>query len=176
MPSVGLLCGPVCTETTGRTVLPGDTFSPVACAAMRGASQVPVRMTRQRRAIPEALKRPGEHLTADGVQERVRRRRISNISLGTVYRNLEILSRAGLIRKLCLGGGSRQYDGGIHRHDHVRCVECGRIEDVPADPFADPDAAARRSSDFERLGHPLEFEGLCADCRKSAKRTRKRAR
>jgi Fe2+ or Zn2+ uptake regulation protein len=47
---------------------------------------------------------------------------------------------------------------------------------VSAGPFPDLDAAARRSSDFEILGHQLEFEGLCADCRKSAKRRRKRPR
>ncbi len=139
-------------------------------------SPPPLRMTRQRRAILEVLKRPGEHLTADVVYERVRRRRVPNISLGTVYRNLEILSRAGLIRILSLGDGPRQYDGGTHRHYHVRCVECGRVEDVSAGPFPDLDAAARRSSDFEILGHELDFEGLCADCRKSAKRSRKRAR
>ncbi len=134
-----------------------------------------LRMTRQRRAILEVMQKPGEHLAADVVYERVRRR-IPNISLGTVYRNLEILSRAGRIRSLCLGRGPRQYDGGIHKHYHIRCLACGRIEDIGAEPFPDLDAAVRGKTDFKILGHQLEFEGLCAHCRKSAKRNRKRSR
>jgi len=126
-------------------------------------------MTRQRQMILEEFRTPGQHLTADLVYEHVRRR-IPNISLGTVYRNLEILSKAGLIKKLCLGSGQKQYDGGLHRHYHVRCVRCGRVSDVPVKLFGDLESAARQSSDFEILGHQLEFEGLCADC-KAADRT-----
>ena len=122
------------------------------------------RMTRQRRAILEEFRTPGQHLTADMVYERVRRR-MPNISLGTVYRNLEILSQAGLIKTLHLGGGQRQYDGGMHRHYHVRCIRCGKVSDVSADSFGDLDAAAARASDFEVLGHELGFEGICAECR-----------
>ena len=133
-----------------------------------------LRMTRQRRAILEVMQKPGEHLSADMVYERVRRR-IPNISLGTVYRNLEILSRAGRIRRFCLGRGPRQYDGGIHKHYHIRCLACGKIEDIGAEPFPDLDAAARGKTDFKVLGHELEFEGLCAHCRKSVKRNRKSA-
>jgi len=121
-------------------------------------------MTRQRRAILEEFRTPGRHLTADAVYERVRRR-IPNISLGTVYRNLEMLSRAGLIKTLHLGGGQRQYDGGMHRHYHVRCIRCGKVSDVSADSFKDLEAAAARASDFEVLGHELGFEGICAECR-----------
>ena len=128
-----------------------------------------VRMTRQRRVILDQMRTPGEHLTADEVYERVRRR-LPSISLGTVYRNLEILSRVGRIRKLHLGGGRRLYDGGLHRHYHVRCVRCGRVADVSAEPMGNLDAAAGGLSDFEILDHELEFRGLCPACRGAAGR------
>ena len=121
-------------------------------------------MTDQRRAILKELRRPDQHLTADEVYRRVRQK-LPNISLGTVYRNLEILSEAGLIRMLHLGGGQKHYDGGLHRHYHVRCVQCGKTSDIPADPFPDLDAAAGGHG-FKILGHELAFEGLCQECQK----------
>ncbi len=124
-----------------------------------------LRMTRQRRIILEEFQTPGQHSTADEVYARVRKK-LPNISLGTVYRNLDILSQTGMIKKLGLSGRQKQYDGGLHRHYHVRCVRCGRISDVSADPFGDLDAAAA-TSDFTILGHQLEFEGLCPKCKKS---------
>ena len=123
------------------------------------------RMTRQRRIILEEMQTPGRHLTADDVFEIVRQK-IPNISLGTVYRNLEILYKAGKIKKLSMGGGQKQYDGGMHRHYHVRCIKCDKVVDVSAEAFQNLDEAARLGVDgFEILDHELEFTGICDDCR-----------
>ncbi len=130
-----------------------------------------LRMTRQRRIIMEQFRTPGRHLTADDVYLSVRRK-LPNISLGTVYRNLEILSQAGLIRKLALGGGQRHYDGGLHRHYHVRCVQCGRISDIPAESLPELNEAASGHG-FRILGHELEFRGLCQACQETDSRGRK---
>ena len=115
------------------------------------SSALLVRTTRQRRLILEEFQTPGKHRTADEVYARVRKK-LPNISLGTVYRNLDLLSRAGLIKRLHLGGRQKQYDGGMHRHYHVQCIRCGRISDVSADPFGDLDAAAAASG-FTILSH-----------------------
>ena len=119
--------------------------------------------------ILEQFRQSGQHPTAVEVYERVRRK-LPNISLGTVYRNLEILSQAGLITKLQLGGGQKQYDGGTHEHYHVQCVRCDRVSDIPAEPFPDLDAAADGYG-FEILGHQLAFRGLCRQCRQVEKTT-----
>ena len=74
-----------------------------------------LRMTRQRKLILEEFKAAGKHSTADDVYARVRAK-LPRVSLGTVYRNLDILSRAGMIRKIDVGEGRKQYDGGMHRH------------------------------------------------------------
>ncbi|MDP7130257.1 MAG: transcriptional repressor [Planctomycetota bacterium] len=126
-----------------------------------------LRMTRQRRIILEEFHTPGRHPTPDDVYMRIRRK-LPNISLGTVYRNLEILSQAKLIKKLRLGCRQRRYDGGLHRHYHVRCVKCGKISDIPADSFPDLDDTAKGHG-FKILGHQLEFEGLCQACRKAGR-------
>ena len=123
-----------------------------------------LRMTRQRQLILDACAVAGTHHTADEIYITVKQR-LPNISLGTVYRNLEILSRAGLIRTLHLGGGQRLYDGGLHPHYHVRCVRCGKVTDVSAEQFGDLDVTAQQTSDYQILDHELGFEGVCGDCR-----------
>ena len=123
----------------------------------------PIRMNQQRRAILAELSVPNRHLTADMVYERVRER-VPNISLGTVYRNLDLLSRHGLVRKLCLGDAQSWYDGGLHRHYHVRCMSCGAVADVAAGEFGELLEAANRVSDYEIVDCELSFRGYCPGC------------
>lgn len=92
------------------------------------------------------------------------------ISLGTVYRNLEILSRWGLAQKLDLAGARRRFDGLMEDHYHVRCVGCGKVEDLAVGPIQDLEEAVRRKTEFEIVGHRLNFIGLCPACRKKAER------
>jgi Fur family ferric uptake transcriptional regulator len=123
------------------------------------------RMTPQRQAILEELRRLTSHPTADEVHSLVRRR-LPRVSLGTVYRNLEMLSDCGLIQKLEMGGGQRRFDGKTGDHYHVRCVRCGRVEDAPVKPMPAIDDALRKVSGYEVMGHRLEFIGVCPACRK----------
>ncbi len=124
-------------------------------------------MTRQRRVILEELRKLDSHPTADEVYE-MARGRLPRISLGTVYRNLEILSECGLIRKLELGGTQKRFDGNLRNHYHVRCIRCGSIEDVPLEPLTTIENAIRKVSDYEIIGTRLEFIGVCPRCRKEA--------
>ena len=88
-----------------------------------------MRDTSQRRIIMEELVKLKTHPTANEIYERVRRR-IPRISLGTVYRNLEMLSESGLIRKLETAGTRKRFDGTVSNHYHVRCIKCGRMDDL----------------------------------------------
>ena len=120
------------------------------------------RNTRQRQVILEELQKVTSHPTASGVYEAVRRR-LPKISLGTVYRNLELLGRAGIIQKLELGGGEARFDGNVEPHDHVRCVRCGRVDDVVRPPL-DLMGGPRMIGGYRILGHRLEFLGVCPAC------------
>lgn len=123
-------------------------------------------MTRQRRVILEELGKVTSHPTASELYEMVRKR-LPRISLGTVYRNLEILSERGVIQKLHFGGGTqRRFDGNARNHYHIRCTGCGRVDDVPIEAMAGLEKAARGASEYEITGHRLEFLGLCPHCRK----------
>ena len=123
-----------------------------------------MRQTRQREVVLSVVRSTMEHPTAEWVYRRARRR-IPRISLGTVYRNLKQLADAGLIREIQAGGQALRFDGNTGPHHHVRCVGCGRVNDlaVPLDTRREQEAA--RALDFQVLGHHVEVQGLCPECR-----------
>lgn len=125
-----------------------------------------LRMTPQRKILLEELRKLRTHPTADELYEVVRRR-LPHISLGTVYRNLEILSRTGIIRKIELGGTQKRFDGDLEIHQHIRCTECGRIEDLPGnDSVTQCDMELIEQTGYEVIERRVEFIGICPDCRK----------
>jgi Fur family ferric uptake transcriptional regulator len=122
-----------------------------------------LRMTRQRMVILEELCRVNTHPSADELYEMVRKR-LPRISLGTVYRNLEILSESGDIQKLEPGCSLKRFDGNPAEHCHLRCVSCNRIVDAPMAPDLEIDLEQLNSTDFKIIGHKLEYLGLCPQC------------
>ena len=122
-----------------------------------------LRMTRQRKIILEELRKVRTHPGADEIYTMVRRR-LPRISLGTVYRNLEILSELGEIQKLEMGGTLKRFDGFAEPHYHIRCTGCGRVVDAPIVPLAKVESELDGKTDFKIFGHRLEFIGLCPDC------------
>jgi Fur family transcriptional regulator, ferric uptake regulator len=123
-----------------------------------------LKMTKQRRVIVEELRKLTTHPTAATLYEIVRNR-LPRISLGTVYRNLELLADAGIIQKLETAGTQKRFDGTVENHYHVRCVRCGRVDDLPVPLFGDIEDALHGLSDYEILSYHLEFQGICPSCR-----------
>ncbi len=123
-----------------------------------------LRMTRQRRIILEELRKVDTHPTADQLYLSVRDR-LPRISLATVYRNLELLVREGLIQRLEFGGSQKRFDSNPEEHHHLRCLSCGEVRDSSARIPA-LQRAAHQSGGYEITGYHLEFTGFCARCRK----------
>ena len=132
-------------------------------AAPLPGKQKKYRMTRQREVILEVLHHHKDHPSADEVYERVRKE-LPRISLGTVYRNLEILSEMGQIQKLELGGDIKRFDWNPKKHYHIRCISCGRVDDAPIAPLQQVENHLYGATVFTIIGHRLEFEGLCPAC------------
>ena len=126
------------------------------------------RMTRQRRVILKELKRLNNHPSADELYERVRMH-LPRISLGTVYRNLEILTELGEIQTLELSGSMKRFDGVPKKHYHIRCVDCGRVDDAPIAPLNQIEDELYGATVYTIIGHRLEFTGLCPNCSKLSK-------
>jgi Fur family transcriptional regulator, ferric uptake regulator len=121
-------------------------------------------MTTQRTIILEELGKLKTHPTADDLYRTVRTR-LPKISLGTVYRNLEILSEAGLIQKIEVPGTMKRFDGDTDIHHHVRCVSCGAVSDIgPAHAIALPDIPGDVDG-YRIVGCRLDLIGICPRCR-----------
>jgi len=120
-------------------------------------------MTRQRKVILEELRKVDTHPSADEVYEMVRKR-LPRISLGTVYRNLEILSEKGENQKLELGCTLKRFDGIAENHYHIRCLQCDRVVDAPEDVDVAVNHDLKNTTKFKIVGHKLEFIGICPDC------------
>lgn len=121
------------------------------------------RHTRQRELILQVVRSTMDHPTADWVYRRARGH-LPLISLGTVYRNLKNLAEEGVIREIHTGGHPARFDGNTGRHYHIRCLGCGRVNDLPmsVDPRFEEEAG--RAMNFRVLGHQLEVQGLCPLC------------
>ncbi len=122
------------------------------------------RSTRQRRLVYDAVLATDAHPTAEGVYEAVRRA-MPRISLGTVYRNLQVLVDEGRLKSFTRDGRTR-YDGDLAPHDHFACDRCGLLLDIPraAEPL--PAEKRLRARGFAVSGRVLEFHGLCRKCRR----------
>ncbi|MCF8143809.1 MAG: transcriptional repressor [Deltaproteobacteria bacterium] len=125
------------------------------------------RSTRQRQVILDEVKRSRTHPTADEIYEKVRTR-LPHVSLGTVYRNLDVLAANGDIVKLVLGRTQMRFDGNLDPHYHMSCIHCGRVEDLPMgmpeNPMALLEKMTRHLTKYGVFGHKLEFVGVCTEC------------
>jgi len=120
-------------------------------------------MTLQRKTILNILRQTKSHPSADEIYELVRKQ-LPRISLGTVYRNLELLAKMGLIQKLELGGTIKRFDWNPNKHYHIRCLICGKVDDAPIAPLNKLEDELYGATVFSIIGHRLEFEGLCPIC------------
>ncbi len=132
---------------------------------MRGKTR---RNTRQRAVILKILRRSHNHPGAEEIY-REARKIIPNISLGTVYRNLNILKEQGKISEVKseFHPGSL-YDGVVESHSHFQCEQCGRLEDVTAFDKEELIAGSNMKERGEVTSVQLVFLGKCKKCLESS--------
>lgn len=119
--------------------------------------------SRQREAILSFLKTRKDHPTAEVIYQNVRKD-YPRISLGTVYRNLSLLSERGDILRLQVGDGMDHFDYDTSPHNHFVCKECGAVLDLPAKPFDTADALASFNFGGTIDRCVTYFYGTCPDC------------
>lgn len=126
--------------------------------------------SRQREAIKEFLSTRKDHPTADVVYMGVKKE-FSNISLGTVYRNLTLLVETGEIARIRVGDGTDHFDPTIEPHYHFVCTECGSVIDLEMESIEKINEIAGLKFDGEIAGSVTYFYGSCGKCiRKEADR------
>jgi Fur family transcriptional regulator, peroxide stress response regulator len=119
--------------------------------------------SRQREAIKEYLANTKEHPTADTVYMHIRKKH-PNISLGTVYRNLNLLAEQGEIIKVNCQDGSDRFDGNSNPHYHFLCKSCGKVSDIEMESIDHILKIAGAGFGGKVEGHVTYFYGTCPEC------------
>lgn len=119
--------------------------------------------SKQRERILQVLRKTRSHPTAEWVFERVKEH-MPKISLGTVYRNLNILKQQGKIRELDFGESFRRYDAFVDEHYHFVCLQCGQVRDLDVPPQEDLNERVKHAIPGTIQAHRLDFFGTCQEC------------
>jgi Fur family ferric uptake transcriptional regulator len=124
-----------------------------------------LRLTRQRRDVLEETSRRADHFSAEELYASLRQAD-ADVSLPTIYRTLAHLDEAGLVRQVLRQHGSAHYESNLEQqhHDHMICVECGRIIEFLEPGIERLQQKVCRRHDFQPLYHRMGIRGICASC------------
>ena len=129
------------------------------------------RVTQQRLQIVEAIYVRHEHFDADELIDHLGQDKLNKISRATVYRTLEELVDAGMLRAMTLSGRRvYEHDYGYPQHDHLHCKSCDELIEFASDELVALRDAVAREHGFRVTGHRLIVSGICSDCQKKQSR------
>ena len=128
-----------------------------------------LKYSRQRESIKNYLMTTREHPTADEVYMEVKQE-FPNISLGTVYRNLNLLTDIGDAVKISSPNGGDRFDGRLEPHNHFLCTKCGRLLDLDLDMHSIDEVNRLAAENFDGIitSSSTLFYGECSDCIKKS--------
>lgn len=124
-----------------------------------------MKYSKQRELILKTLRENPIHPTADEIYQLLRHE-LPNISLGTVYRNLNQLSESGEVMKITGLDGSVHFDHNTHKHYHFICNKCNKVYDIPAKDVPDIEHSVSEHTGLYISECELVLKGLCRDCQK----------
>ena len=120
------------------------------------------RMTRQKQVVYSILCSTDSHPTAEWIYEEAKKQ-VPDISLGTIYRNLQLMLGEGKARELNFGKGQSRFDGNPEPHYHFVCEKCQRVLDFePSGKTVDEEVFL--SAPGVVKSHRMECYGICKDC------------
>lgn len=121
------------------------------------------KVTPQRLAIYKVLANSKAHPSAEMIFQQLQPY-YPTMSLATVYKTVEILKEIGLIQILNAGEDSFRYDADISMHPHIRCLQCGRVDDLhDIDVAGFVDEVAGKTQ-YRLTGQQFYFYGYCPAC------------
>ena len=117
----------------------------------------------QRDIILKVVMDSFDHPTAEVVYNRVKQI-IPNISLGTVYRNLNVLTETGYIKRIGISNNQDRFDKTIAYHHHISCIMCNDVKDVFYDTASEFYDKIELETKYKIISKDLVFEGICPNC------------
>jgi Fur family peroxide stress response transcriptional regulator len=132
-----------------------------------------LKYSRQRESIKNFLMTRTDHPTAETIYENIRLE-YPRISLGTVYRNLSLLSELGEIQTIATGVGPDRFDGNAMPHYHFICKHCGAVLDLKVQGLEHINLLAQHEFSGDIEGHTVFFYGTCEKCKEVIDRQMKK--
>ncbi|MGJ3253524.1 MAG: Fur family transcriptional regulator [Elainellaceae cyanobacterium] len=129
------------------------------------------RLTPQRETILQFFQNlpEGEHLNAEGVCDLLEKRG-DKVSLSTVYRNLKLMARMGILRELELSEGYKSYELNRphpYHHHHLICVRCNKTTEFKNDSILKTGIKTAQKEGYHLLDSQLTIHGICPACQRS---------
>ena len=119
--------------------------------------------SKQRAQVLETLQENVVHPTAEYLYD-ILKKKNPKISLATLYRNLNQLAKAGMIKKIEGLENSAHFDHNTHRHYHFICDKCKKVYDIDAEVAPDIISKTEKETGFCITGHDIVFHGVCREC------------
>ena len=130
----------------------------------KGGGQMISRKSQKRDRILTLLQSVTCHPTAEWIYMMLKDE-IPELSLATVYRNLEQLTEMGIIQKIEGDDKTSHFDGNAAKHFHLGCTSCKKIFDIPHEFIAIPVEGIIKEAPFEVTDYTVSFRGICPDCK-----------
>jgi Fur family ferric uptake transcriptional regulator len=136
-------------------------------SSAQSLKDIGLKATLPRRKILELFENsPVRHLSAEDVYRKLIAEGI-DIGLATVYRVLTQFEQAGLLSRQHFETGKAVFElNEGHHHDHLVCLQCGRVEEFHDSEIESRQGEISRKLGFELRGHSLALYGDCTkkDC------------
>ena len=130
------------------------------------------RVTNQRALLLDLIRHSYGHLDADELYRKANDKN-HKLSLSTVYRNLQLFKRLGLIAEYHFDEEHHHYEARpTTEHQHLVCLSCGKIVEFNLPLSQQLRDTIGKQHGFEINEVELRLSGLCADCRKKKVRTK----
>ncbi|BBL78680.1 transcriptional repressor [Rubrobacter xylanophilus] len=120
-------------------------------------------LTSQRRAVLEALKEAEGHPSAEDVYLLVKRKN-PRVALGTVYQALSVLEEIGVVESKHWSESPTRYDLNVEPHLDIRCIRCGRVEEVSGVDLGDLESRIQENTPYRVTRATMLLEGICPAC------------
>jgi Fur family peroxide stress response transcriptional regulator len=122
-----------------------------------------VPLTHQRLAVYRAILETDAHPSAETLFK-VLHDRLPQLSLGTVYKNIETLRELGLIQEVNILHETARYDANLDPHHHLVCVRCKRVADLYDDSLVV--TPPKETKGFSISEVRVQVNGLCPECQR----------
>ncbi|MGL5973014.1 MAG: Fur family transcriptional regulator [Oscillospiraceae bacterium] len=122
------------------------------------------RATKQRSMIYSYVIGCGYHPSAEDVYKYLVKD-LPELSLGTVYRNLNLLVEMGELGQISLAGFSDKFDFKTTKHSHFMCRKCGNVYDIENNFGVEFEEQYKAYKDFSIDDYDLTFKGVCLSCK-----------